>query len=297
VLYAGLLGLGVMSLLVVPHPWLVLRMTLVAGGLQVVASWLAGLRGEIGWALVNAVALTLLASLAGGWPAGLAAVGTLGLIGLALAFDHFERALAAQRAIGDAWVRLAFGEALLLVGPATAALALFLALFPPRPHPGLASALEVGLQAGVMRGAYGILILICFVGGLAFYLASQLVRRENKLPPLDETVEAVRLGEEVLEAPDYAGPGLEYSGPRERIVRAYVGFLKRAARLGLVRRSHQTPWEFLKRLLVPPVTLSPLTDLFVGARYGHDDPSEADATRAEHWADEAAKELRRARKG
>lgn len=291
VAYAAVLAFALLSLFGSLHPWLLARLSLALVLVQVVALVLSGLHGESLWALVNAVALSVLAALAGGWPAALAALSCVGLVGAVLGLDHFERSLAAQRVGPGPWVRLALRDTATLVLPATLGCAVFLAIAPPRAHPALGATQGLTHDPLSEPAAYVMLLLLWTLGGLGVWAASRLVRREDRLPPLDESVETIRLSEEVIAAEAGGAEAGRYDGPRGRVVRAYVGFLRRADRLGYVRRPEQTPNEFLLRLLTRPPGLERLTALFGASRYGPEDPSDAEAAEAERLADESARAL------
>jgi hypothetical protein len=74
----------------------------------------------------------------------------------------------------------------------------------------------------------------------------------------------------------------EYRGRRGRIVRAYVSVLARARESGFRPRPSQTAWDIAAQLPAPAAPLGRLTELFVRARYGPDEPSEEQARAAEH---------------
>jgi len=73
----------------------------------------------------------------------------------------------------------------------------------------------------------------------------------------------------------------EYRGRRGRIVRAYVNVLARAREAGFRSRPSETPRDIAVHLPAPSGPLGALTELFVGARYGPDEPSEEQAAAAE----------------
>jgi hypothetical protein len=87
-----------------------------------------------------------------------------------------------------------------------------------------------------------------------------------------------------------------YAGVRGRIVRAYVGFLRDAQRLGFRRRPSQTAAEFAAQLHPPPPAVRSLTDLFVAARYGPEELPEAAADAADQAAQAGLAELRARRR-
>ena len=67
-------------------------------------------------------------------------------------------------------------------------------------------------------------------------------------------------------------------------MRAYVGVLARARSAGFVWRPSQTPREIAAALPAPAGPTAALTDLFVEARYGPEEPSEQQALAAERAA-------------
>jgi hypothetical protein len=79
-------------------------------------------------------------------------------------------------------------------------------------------------------------------------------------------------------------------GTRGAIVRAYVAFLTAAARLGRPRSLDATPAEYAAAL-GPLGGLAHLTDLFMDARYGPDDPRPESVAAAQGAADEAIRKM------
>ncbi len=76
-----------------------------------------------------------------------------------------------------------------------------------------------------------------------------------------------------------AGPEVATGGVRVRIVKLYVRTLEQLARLGVRRRPDQTPLEVSARM-APEEAARELTGVFMQARYGPGEPSEADFDRA-----------------
>jgi len=101
--------------------------------------------------------------------------------------------------------------------------------------------------------------------------------------------------EPLPEPPGVARP--VYQGRRGRIVRAYVNVLARARQRGFPWRPSQTPADIAARLSAPAGPVGTLTELFVGARYGPDEPSEAQAAAAERAAQAVAASLGRQKPG
>lgn len=129
------------------------------------------------------------------------------------------------------------------------------------------------------------------IGAGAVGLAVQFLRRRRQrtLPPSEDAIEVVAIEDEVL--PE-AGPPRRaiLPGARGAVVRAYVAFLEAAARAGRPRRADVTPIEYAATL-GRIAGLSQLTELFMDARYGPDDPPPASVRAAESAAREAVRDV------
>ena len=245
--------------------------------------------------LANAFVLVVLASLRGGVPAAAGVTGALGLLGFFLAFDHAARVLQAYPGGRADLVGPTLRRAARSVGPIVLGLAVFFALLPPPPYARLHFAMESPPTDDEVTAAYRRLVAIALVGSALVFGAVRLLRRERGgRSPEEEALAVDRGAEEVLPEAG-APPPREYPGRRGRIVRAYVAVLARARDAGFRLRPSQTPREIASRLPGPAGPLSALTDLFVGARYGPDEPSEAQALAAERAAAELEAGLRRGR--
>ena len=101
----------------------------------------------------------------------------------------------------------------------------------------------------------------------------------QRVPP-SEAVEAEREDEAALPEPHAASRPLP-TGARGRVIRAYLRFLGGVAGRRLRRRADQTPLEIAAELREPQTPLGTLTSLFMSARWGPREPSDADARAAE----------------
>jgi len=124
---------------------------------------------------------------------------------------------------------------------------------------------------------------------LVIYFGLRLKGSLGGAPAL-QLVEARVRGEEVVARPSKRGAA-NYSGLRGRIVRTYMRFVRKAARVGIRRRNDMTVVEFAARVGDVP-SVSVLTDAFTRARYGPDEPVDADLQVAQRAGNEAAVALR-----
>ena len=85
--------------------------------------------------------------------------------------------------------------------------------------------------------------------------------------------------EELLEAPPLDES--RYGAARGRVIRAYLTFLSRARDAGYEIGAHLTPGEIQLRVRQPEAPLAELTEVFLDARYGPDEPSSEDVDVAE----------------
>ena len=246
---------------------------------------LAGLgRGHQG-TLLNAVALTVFASLAGGVVAAVAVVSCAMGVLIFLSADHHARLLLEYSAADAPGPRLLWREALAPAAALGVALSLVFVLVPPRPFaafvasmPGSTAAPDVVMRLLVQ------LLGISVVAGIAFYL---LMRWSGSVGESDGESDyekaAARRRPEPLPASVPPAPEPALEGWRSRVVRVYVKALEQLARWGLRRRPSQTPAEFARRL-EPEGDAASLTALFVRARYGAEELSEQDFEEAERAA-------------
>ena len=232
--------------------------------------------------VANALVLVVLASLRGGVVAAVAVVGGLALLGFFLALDHAARVLQAYpdgRAdlLGATLRRAAASLAPILVG-----LTILFVLSPPAPLPRVRfAAVAPGPRDEEVAAAYRRLVVFGLAGsGLIFVVVRLLRRDRGARSPLEEALPLEHGIEEALaKPPPPVRPN--YHGRRGRIVRAYVEVLARARDAGFRSRPSQTPRDIAAHLPAPSGPLGALTELFVGARYGPDEPSEEQAVAAE----------------
>jgi hypothetical protein len=253
-------------------------------------------RGRVG-AVENALVLVVFASLRGGALATLAVVGFVVLLAGVLALEHVLRTLGAYPRARPpaAWVPLR--EAASLALPVAIALAGVLILLPPQPYRAAEAVLPAPMAAAEIATAYQALSVLGLLGGAGLYAIARLLRRARRStePPLPEAIEARSQDEAGVEMPE-AEESVASRGRRGRVVRAYVAFLKEAARLAQRRRPSQTPAEYAAALGEPAGPLARLTRLFVAARYGPVEPEEDEAREAERTAQAVVTALRRPRR-
>jgi hypothetical protein len=153
------------------------------------------------------------------------------------------------------------------------------------------------MAAAEIATAYQALSVLGLLGGAGLYAIARLLRRARRStePPLPEAIEARSQDEARVEMPE-AEESVASRGRRGRVVRAYVAFLKEAARLAQRRRPSQTPAEYAAALGEPAGPLARLTRLFVAARYGPVEPEEDEAREAERTAQAVVTALRRPRR-
>jgi hypothetical protein len=175
-----------------------------------------------------------------------------------------------------------------IVAPSAVGLAAVLWLWPAQPW--VAVQWTVGTSGELPSRVYGLLIAMGLLGAGAVGLAAQFLRRRRRTPPpTEDVIEPIGVEEEPLPA---AGEPAEpaVTGRRARIVGAYVAFLRAAARIGRARRPDATPLEFARSL--PTLAGLPrLTEIFMDARYGPDEPSEQSVAAAERAADDSVRGL------
>jgi Domain of unknown function (DUF4129) len=233
--------------------------------------------------VANALVLVVLAALRGGVVASAAVVGGLGLLGLFLALDHAARVLQAYPAGRADLLGATLRRATASLAPIVVGLTILFALFPPAPFARVRFAPAApGARDEEVAAAYRRLIVFALAGSALVFGVVRLVRRDRGArSPLEEALPLEKGAEEVLPEPPPIARR-EYPGRRGRIVRAYVNVLARAGEAGLRLRPSETPRDIAGRLAAPAGPLAALTELFVGARYGPDEPSEEQAVAAEH---------------
>ncbi|HEY2945748.1 MAG TPA: DUF4129 domain-containing protein [Vicinamibacteria bacterium] len=232
--------------------------------------------------VANALVLVVLASLGGGVVAAAAVTGGLALLGLFLALDHSARVLQAYPAGRADLLGATLRRAAVSLAPVVIGLTIFFVLSPPRPLPRMRFAASVPrTRDEELSLAYRRLVVFALAGsGLVFGIVRLLRRDRDRRPPLEEALPLERGADEAL--PEPPPPARRsYRGRRGRIVRAYVSVLARAGESGFRSRPSQTPSDIAVLLPAPPGPLGTLTELFVGARYGPDEPSEEQAAAAE----------------
>lgn len=251
-------------------------------GLQPLFLLLAGFgRGHLG-TLVNAFALTSTSMLAGGPGAALSATLHAGILVFFLAADRGARLLT------EFPVEELPSQGRMLVKGAmpAAAVALLLGVFfwavPPAPYAPIAQAGAIAsLPADKLVGLLSNLILVAVLSTLAFWLLLRFGsggRSAGPDAPLVEVVTA-RRKEGRTEGASFREPPVPANQWRARIVALYVRTAAQLAKGGRRRAPSQTPKEFA-RLLAPAGASAELAELFGRARYGREEPTEADFDRA-----------------
>jgi hypothetical protein len=276
-------------------PALLPRAALLFTLLQVAALMLAASEPGVLAVLMNAAVLTALAALHGGLSAASAVTCFLSVLPLFLAFDNWARTLAAHPRARAPAFRIVLRQALGLALPASLGAAVFFMLLPPRPAESLLLAATRTVRAEPIAAAHRFLILSLLLGGIGILAAVRILRRVPKgAARTVEALEMLPLDDEPLPQ-EPAQPAVPHTGPRGRILRAYLGFLAAAARSVARRQPSETPRELARRARAPSRPIGTLTELFMSARYGGAQPSEADALAAENAALEIRAAWRRAR--
>ena len=232
--------------------------------------------------IANALVLVVLASLRGGVVAAAAVTGGLTLLGFFLALDHAARVLQAYPAGRADLLGPTLRRAAAALAPIVVVLVLFFILLPPPPYARLRFATGArGPGDEEVAAAYRRLVALALTGSAVVFGVVRLLRRDRgERAPLEELLAVERGSEEPLaEAAPPTRRG--YHGRRGRIVRAYVDVLARAREAGFRWRPSHTARDIATQLPAPAAPLAALTDLFVVARYGPDEPSEEQARAAE----------------
>ncbi|HKC10809.1 MAG TPA: DUF4129 domain-containing protein [Vicinamibacteria bacterium] len=279
VLYAGtvLLGLALVALepkLLRPAGiiFLLLQGLFLMGG--------PSLGGEV-LGVANAFVLVFLVSFRGGLVAAACVTGSLGLLVFFLTLDHFTRQLSWYPHRDVSLTGAALRQAAAVAAPLVLGLSLFFALYPPAPYSRLPLPdADPATRSEQVAQAYRRLVLLAIAGGACVFLATRLFRRApGEEPPREELVEPQRGQEEALPSPPNRRRA--YPGTRGRVVRAYLRVLSQGPRFGLRLRASLTPRQIEAHLRHPAAALATLTTLFQQARYGPEEPGEADAREAE----------------
>jgi hypothetical protein len=247
--------------------------------------------------IANALVLVVLAALRGGVIAAVGVTGGLALLGFFLALDHAARVIQAYpRSRGDL-LGATLARAAAALAPIVLGLSVLFVLFPAPPYSRVRLTIADPAQDEEVAAAYRRLIALAIVGSTLVFGMVRLLRRDRgKGAPLEEALAVERGLEEPLPEPAPLA-AREYRGHRGRIVRAYVAVLARARDAGFRARPSQTPRDLAALLPGPPAPLSALTELFVGARYGPDEPTEEQALAAERASNAIAASLRRSSRG
>jgi hypothetical protein len=220
-------------------------------------------------ALWGALVLTLLAALAGGFPALVGLPGFVVLAALFFGLDHVLRRLAAWPGTPAPALLRVLAEALRAAAAPSVLLASALLLLPAPPPEALGDRVVV-LPPDVRR-AYQWLALVALAGGgMLTFLMRWLRSGRSEAPTLVELAESRVEAEEVVE-PD-AKDEARYAPARGRVIRAYLRFRDRARAAGFRLEPHLTPREIQDRVRRPEDPLALLTGLFMDARYGPDEP-------------------------
>jgi hypothetical protein len=293
--YAGVALYGLAAALATADLDVVRSLTAFFAALQVLVLLLADLLGGPLTAVANALVLTLLAGFGGGVPAAVSTIGFVVALAYFLAFDHFTAQLASHPAASFPPTSVAARDASRVALPLAAAMAAAYVLAPPAPHAGLADLSgDARVVPEEVARAYRLLLTLGLGGGLAVFALARLLRRRPAQPVSEEVLEAERGPEELLAEPAWPGARAERSR-RGRVIDAYLRLLSRAAERGFRRRPSQTPDVIAGVLPEPKTPVAALTALFVAARYGPAEPTDADGERAETALGEVLARWRRRR--
>jgi hypothetical protein len=254
---------------------------------------LVGLGRGPGAILLNVTVLAFFACLPGGLLAGLTATAVVALLGCFLVFDHWSRTISAYRAGRGPWLALAIDDVARSVLPIVLGLILFLLVLPPAAAPGFRGEIRRVGQAEFDARATRLVVVLWVGGATLVYLVGRFLKR----PPREskavlEVVEPIRENVERIPVPPEGSPVAADPGPRGQVVRAYLRFLREAARAGLRREPSLTPGEFARIVREPAGALASLTETFVRARYGPHEPSATDVLVAERESDAVVMALR-----
>ena len=242
-------------------------------------------------ALWGALVLTILAAAGGGLPALVSLPGFVLLAAIFFPLDHVTRRLLAWPSVPAP----ALGRVLVGALRAVAVPVLLLAtalVFLPSPSLEGQSGGRGPAFAGEVQRAYRWLALLAVLGGGATLVVMRWLRggSGDESPALVELPESQVLAEEILEPPTPDDP--RYAPARGRVIRAYLRFLARAGQAGLRLERTLTPREIQDRVRRPEDPLRALTDLFMDARYGPDEPSPQAVLQAEAASRDVCSSLR-----
>jgi len=230
--------------------------------------------------LWGALLLALVAALAGSLPGAVGLAGFLAVSGAFFALDHAARRLASWPRIPAPPVRLVLREASRLLAVPVVLLAATIAVLPSRPPEVVPQGRRPALTRPEVQRVYLWLTLVVLVGTGGTALVFRWLRgRGDQAPPLVDVIETHVEAEEILEPESFESA--RYAPARGRVVRAYLRFLARAREAGFRLERHLTPGEIQDRVRRPADPLAVLTDLFLDARYGPDEPSADAVHRAE----------------
>jgi hypothetical protein len=262
--------------------------------LQVVVLLLADVLGVEVLALWGGLVLSLVAAGAGGLPAVVGLGGFLVLAAIFLSLDHVVRRLLEWPGSAAPGLTGVLAGALLEVAAPFFLLVTALVVLPDGVEIGSATrgATAVG---GDTERAYQWLALVALAGGGITTLVLRWLRGMGggDAQPLVEVPDSHVVGEEILEPILPDDP--RYAAARGRIIRAYLRFRKRAAEAGLRVERYLTPREIQRRVRWDGEALGVLTQLFMDARYGPDEPTQAAVRVAEAASREVCSGLRGAR--
>ena len=288
--YAAMIAIALFVASAVPEPAVFGRQAVVFAALQPAFLLIAGALGDVRLTLVNSLVLVALSSLRGGPVAALAAIAAFVLIALFLLADNASRILGAYAARRGPPTELVLREGLSLIAPITAVLVLMLWIAPPQPWAGVRW--RSGPPTDLPRQVYALIFFASLIGAGAVGLALQFLRRRRQRtpPPTEDVVDVVAVEDEVL--PE-TGPSRRtiIPGSRGEVVRAYLTFLTAAARVGRPRRPDVTPLEYASSV-GRVAGLPQLTELFMEARYGPEDPPPESVAAAEAAGEAALRDVR-----
>lgn len=297
--FLGTVQLSVLVLALVlaagkPTPGLLGFLAGVLSGYQLLVLALARLapyaRGVVG----HSLALVALACLREGPLGAWAAASALALAGLYVGLDYHARLLAAHRLDESPHAARGLGLSAALVLPVALAvgLAVYAAAPEPRPDPqpqivdDSYRPLEEKPKRELDTRALRSIVVTGLLGAVAVYFVGRwIVRSKRREKSTIEAPEPLRGALERIRPEERRVRALPvYPGRRGRIVRAYLGLLRAAESAGFPRRPDETPAEFAQALDEPRAPLAEATEVFVRARYGPHDATDADVAAAERGA-------------
>lgn len=295
VAYVGLVLVALGAAIGAGDAGLLVAMVALFGMLQAVFLLFLEVLGGPVLALANALILVTLACFAGGALAAVAVTGYVAWLAFFLAFDHFQRRLAAFPATRASLLRAAVGQATVAAAPPVLLMAVLLAVAPPQPYAHISrDERRVSPSSRLVRRVYGHLLLLGLAGAALVLVARRVLRPgPGGGERTEEILEPERGGEEVLGDAPAATAAPPLAGTRGRIFRAYLRFLEEAELRVLRRRPSHTPAEIALQLREPAEPLHRLTALFMAARYGPGEPGLDEARAAESAADHVVTHLKR----